>query len=177
MVPESATNKVGRPGISIGILTVWGAYHCIFPMETKSTSVGPLLSHRPEGPSNRSFGYTVGGILLCLAIGTWLLKGQLTIVTGGMAAVGLALVVLAFGNPRLLTTPNRLWTKLGLLLFTVVNPIVMFLIYATVFVPIGFYLKLRGRDPLAASLDRTAKTYWKTRPPREPDPSTMFNQF
>jgi hypothetical protein len=133
--------------------------------------------HSLEGPSNHSFGYTVGGILLAFVLVRWLISGQLTLISTGLAIIGGVLVLLAFALPDWLALPNRLWTKLGLLLFKIVNPVVMLLIYAVAFVPIGLFLRLRGYDPLAASFDKSVDTYWNKRPPHEPDPTTMRNQF
>ncbi|ACP22655.1 conserved hypothetical protein (plasmid) [Sinorhizobium fredii NGR234] len=133
--------------------------------------------HSLEGPSNRSFGYTVGGILLALVLARWLISGGLTPITIGLAIIGGVLILLAFASPDRLALPNRLWTKLGLLLFKVVNPVVMLLIYAAAFVPIGLFLRLRGYDPLATSFDKSVDTYWNKRSPHEPDPATMRNQF
>ena len=142
-----------------------------------SHSHEPLLEHLPEGPSNRNFGYTVGGILLLIVAVRWIITGTMTPILSGVAVIGAVLALLALIAPASLTVPNRLWTKLGLLLFKIVNPVVMFLIYVTTFVPIGLFLKMRGHDPLAPAFDRTAATYWVDRPLRGPDPSTMRNQF
>ena len=131
----------------------------------------------PEGPSNRSFGYTVGGILLGLVLAKRLIGGSLSTTSIAMAVLGAALVLLALVSPGLLTVPNRLWMKLGLLMFRVVNPVVMLLIYVTTFVPIGLLMRLRHRDPLATSFDRAAASYWISRPRGEPAPPTMCNQF
>ncbi|PDT50455.1 hypothetical protein [Sinorhizobium fredii] len=136
-----------------------------------------FLEHAPEGPSNRSFGNTVGGILLAFVLARWLITGSLSFLLIGFAIIGGVLVILAFVSPDWLSLPNRLWTSLGLLLFRVVNPVVMLAIYITTFVPIGLLLRLRGHDPLGVSFDRSAGTYWKTRPPHEPEPATMRNQF
>ncbi|MCA1405015.1 hypothetical protein I6F26_08535 [Ensifer sp. IC3342] len=142
-----------------------------------SASHEPIIENTPEGPSNRSFGYTVGGILFCIALLRWWLAEHVTPLTIALGSVGIALVVLAYLAPHTLTTANRLWTKLGLLLFKVINPVVMLLIYVTTFIPIGVLMRLRGHDPLAAAFDRSASTYWKTRPPNEPTPATMRNQY
>jgi hypothetical protein len=136
-----------------------------------------FLEHAPEGPSNRSFGYTVGGILLAFVLARWLITGSLSLLVIGLAIIGAVLVIAAFAFPDWLSLPNRLWTKLGLILFRVVNPVVMLAIYVTTFVPIGLWLRWRGYDPLGASFEPSAGTYWKTRPPREPQPATMRNQF
>lgn len=149
-----------------------------FPMSTsKNSMIEPLIEHVPEGPSNRSFGYTVGGIIFCLMLAKWLISGNMTPITIGLAAIGVVLVVLALVAPATLTVPNLLWGKLGLLLFRIVNPVVMFLIYATTFVPIGLFMRWRGYDPLAASFDPAASTYWISRTSGEPVSSTMRNQF
>jgi len=133
--------------------------------------------HIVEGPSNRSFGYTVGGILLAIVLVRWLVTGSVSSISVGLAAIGTVLVLLALAFPNSLSVPNRLWMRLGLLMFKVVNPAVMMLIYGTAFVPIGLFLRWRGYDPLAASLDKCADTYWTTREQNEPDPATMRNQF
>ncbi|WP_457584449.1 hypothetical protein [Ensifer canadensis] len=142
-----------------------------------SESHEQLFEDIPEGPSNRNFGYTVGGILLCLVAVRWIITGTMTPVMLGFASVGGLLVSLALIYPASLTMPNAIWSKLGLLLFKVVNPVVMLLIYVTTFVPIGFLLRMRGHDPLAPRFDRTAVTYWVNHPLEGADPATMRNQF
>jgi hypothetical protein len=142
----------------------------------QQTMIEPLVEHLPEGPTNRNFGYTVGGILIGLMLLRWLISGHFTAISTGLTVVGAALVLLALVAPKTLTVPNRLWMKLGLLLFMIVNPVVMFLIYATTFVPMGFVLRWRGHDPLAASFDRKTSTYWIDRAPGA-DPSAIHNQF
>ena len=131
----------------------------------------------PEGPSNRAFGYTVGGILLAIALVRWAWVGELGVVMAVLGAVGLVLVVCAFVYPDILIIPNKLWAKLGLLLFTVVNPIIMFLIYVTTFIPIGIIMRIRGHDPLASSIDKSGGTYWVSREEEPSDASSMRNQF
>ncbi len=138
--------------------------------------IEPVVEHLPEGPTNRSFGYTVGGILIGLMLLRWLISGKFTTFSITLTAIGAVLVLLALVAPATLTIPNRLWMKLGLLLFAIVNPVVMFLIYATTFVPIGLFMRWRGHDPLAAAFDREASTYWIDRA-KDADPSSMRNQF
>ncbi|CAN7743667.1 MULTISPECIES: hypothetical protein [Ensifer] len=142
-----------------------------------SESHEQLFEDIPQGPSNRNFGYTVGGILLCLVVARWIITGTMTPVMLGFASVGGLLVLLALIYPASLTIPNEIWSKLGLLLFKVVNPVVMLIIYVTTFVPIGLLLRMRGYDPLALKFDRAAVTYWVNHPLEEAEPSTMRNQF
>ena len=67
--------------------------------------------------------------------------------------------------------------KLGLVMFKVVNPVVLALIYGLTMVPIGLLMRLTGRDPLRLRIDPAAESYWIVREPPGPAPDTMINQF
>jgi hypothetical protein len=130
-----------------------------------------------KGSSDRGFGLTVGGILLLIAaVRVWLHDGYGT-VDLVLGAVGLCLVVLALVRAQSLAVLNRGWTKLGLLMFKVVNPIVLALIYLTTIVPIGLVMRAFGHDPLRLKRDPQASTYWVRREPPGPAPETMIHQF
>jgi hypothetical protein len=126
------------------------------------------------GPSDRRFGLTfaalfavVGGVRLLLGhayAGWWL----------GAALVMLALALLWTAPLRPL---NRLWLRLGLLLYHVVNPVVMALLFYSTMVPIGLLMRLCGKDPLRLRRDPEAQSYWLVRDPPGPAPETMKNQF
>jgi hypothetical protein len=89
-----------------------------------------------------------------------------------LAFAGVALV-----RPALLTPMNRLWTKFGLLLSKIMNPLVLgILFYATV-VPIGLLMRATGKDPLRLKFDRAAPSYWIVREPPGPPAESMKNQF
>jgi hypothetical protein len=94
-----------------------------------------------------------------------------------LAAIGAPLVAFGLLAPGLLAPLNRAWTRLGLLLFKVVNPLVLGLIYLTTVVPIGLLMRLLGRDLLSLKLDRQAQSYWVVREPPGPAPETMIRQF
>ncbi|MGI9417857.1 MAG: SxtJ family membrane protein, partial [Geminicoccaceae bacterium] len=124
-----------------------------------------------EGSSDRGFGLTVGGILLAIlllrvGLGWWssgaLAFGWVEWVLGG---VGLPLIALGLIAPAVLAPLNRGWTKLGLLLFKVVNPIVLGLIFLLTIVPIGLLLRVFGKDPLRLEFEPEATSYWITREP------------
>lgn len=140
-------------------------------------------SEEIEGSSDRGFGLTVGGILLAIALvrvglqwwstGFWTV-GWLEWYLGG---IGLALTVCGLIAPATLAPLNRAWTKLGLLLFKIVNPIVLGFIFAVTIIPIGLALRAFGKDPLRLKLEPEAKSYWITRDPPGPAPETMGQQF
>lgn len=130
-----------------------------------------------EGPSDRSFGLTVGGILLLIEI--YRLWGIWKFDTIGIILLAIAtpLIVLGCVYPSLLALFNRAWMKLGLIMFKVVNPVIMFAVYVLTIIPIGFILRITGKDPMRMQLDKEAKTYWIERNPVGPSPESMKNQF
>jgi hypothetical protein len=134
-----------------------------------------------KGSSDRGFGLTVGGILLAIAAVRTLWHMWDGTAAGwfemALGAIGLVLIVFGLIAPALLAPLNRAWTKLGLILFKVVNPVVLGLIYVTTIVPIGLLMRLWGRDLLSLKFDRQAESYWVVREPPGPAPETMIHQF
>src|SRR5439155_1791377 len=92
-------------------------------------------------------------------------------------AAALVFLVLAVVRPKILAPLNRLWLKLGLLLYRIVNPIVMALMFYLTILPIGLLTRLFREDPLRLKLDPQARSYWIERRPPGPEPDTMRNQF
>ncbi len=133
--------------------------------------------HEIEGSSDRSFGLTVGGILLLIeAVRLW--KSGLVDTTGIiLLIVAVPLLVLGLVYPKILAPLNKAWTKLGLVMFKVVNPVIMFAVYILTIVPIGLMMKVMGKDPLHLKLDKSAKSYWIERDPAGPSPESMKKQF
>ena len=92
-------------------------------------------------------------------------------------AVAALFLIAAFIAQPLLKPLNLLWFKFGLLLYKVVNPIVMGLLYYLTVVPTGLVMRACGKDPLNRAFDPKAKTYWIERDPPGPEPESMKNQF
>jgi len=140
-------------------------------------------SEEIEGSSDRSFGLTVGGILLAIAairIGLgWWSSGVVHLgwLEWALGLIGLPLALLGLVAPSVLAPLNKGWIKLGLLLFKIVNPIVLGLIFLLTILPIGLLLRLFGKDPLRLKFEPDAKSYWITRDPPGPTPDSMPQQF
>jgi hypothetical protein len=79
-------------------------------------------------------------------------------------------------EPILLKPINILWFQFGLLLHRVVNPIVMFTLFAVVFVPAGAIMRL-WRDPLKSRRTTGGSTYWIDRGESGYTEGSMTNQF
>jgi hypothetical protein len=69
-----------------------------------------------------------------------------------------------------------MWTKCGILLGRVLNPIVTGILFYLVFTPTAAVLRWMGRDLLHLARDQNAQTYWIQRNAAE-DLSDMRNQF
>ena len=88
--------------------------------------------------------------------------------------VSIIFFLLAFLAPKILVLPNKLWFKFGLLIGSIVAPIVMAFVYFVTVLPTGLIMRLLGKDLLKQKLDKNAKSYWIER--KEPMGS-MKNQF
>ncbi len=134
-------------------------------------------THEIETSSDRSFGLTVGGILALIEAYRLWSSGILDTLGIILLCIAAPLLVFGFVYPKILTPLNKAWTKLGFLMFKIVNPIIMLLIYALTIVPIGVIMRLAGKDPLRLKLEPEAKTYWIERDPVGPSPDSMKKQF
>ena len=127
-----------------------------------------------RGSSDRGFAFVFAAALT--VAGLWpRLRG------GGVRwwALGLAgfLLMLALARPSVLGPFNRAWTRLGLLLARVVNPVVTAVLFFLVFTPAGILLRLFGKDPLRLRFQGSEPSYWIPRDPPGPAPATMTKQF
>jgi len=127
-----------------------------------------------EGPSNRAFGLTFAAFFLVVALVPLVHHRPLRVWALGLSGL---LIAVSLALPHALRPFNRLWTKLGLLLAKITNPIVTGLMFCLLFTPIAFIRRLRGNDPLHMKIEPGAKTYWIVRTPPGPAPETMRNLF
>ena len=106
--------------------------------------------------SNRSFGFLF--FIVFLAISLWPLKSQEDL---RLWAFILSLIFLVLGvlNSKFLTPLNKLWFKFGILLGSIVSPIVMGAVFFIVVTPIGLIMRLLGKDLLRINKNKTISTY------------------
>jgi hypothetical protein len=124
-----------------------------------------------EQSSEKSFGVVFSIVFLIFSLYPLINSESLRIWALVVSAI---FFLLAFFAPTMLVIPNRLWFKLGLLLGSIVAPIVMALVYFVTVLPTGLLMRLLGNDLLKQKLDKNAKSYWVKR--NEPMGS-MRNQF
>jgi hypothetical protein len=123
--------------------------------------------------SERSFGFTVGGILLVIAL--WPLHA-------GMAphwwalVPALPLLVLAAIRPPLLAPANKVWFKLGLLLGRIISPIVLGIVYFLWITPFAVIMRWTGKKLLALGFEPKAESYWIMRQPVKAEASARMRR-
>jgi hypothetical protein len=121
-------------------------------------------------PSERSTG-VVFTVVALLVAAVWRNSPAVLWTALGAAA---ALAAVSALSPGLLRPLNVAWFRFGLLLHRVVNPLVMFAIFAIVFVPAGLLMRI-WHDPLRTR--RMARTtYWIDKGEAK-STSSMRNQF
>ena len=90
------------------------------------------------------------------------------------AIISLAFLILVLTRSILLTPLNRLWTKFGIILGSIIAPIVMGVVFFLVVTPSGLVMKIIGKDLLSIKYDKKKETYWVK---RDKPTSTMKQQF
>ena len=127
-----------------------------------------------KGSSDKGFGQVFAGFFALIAAISWWRGHQGWHYT---LPIAVAFLAVAYTYPRALAPLNKLWLKFGLLLYKVMNPIVLGLLFFVTIMPIGLIMRAFGKDFLRMKLDRDAKTYWIERTPPGPPPKSMKNQF
>ena len=144
--------------------------------DSKTNAVHETMKRDEEvkGSSDRAFGMVFTGVFLI--IGLWPLTGGGNPRLWALIVAGL-IGAAALMHPTILAPLNRLWTRFGLLLHKITNPIIMGLVFFVTVTPTALIMKMMGKDPLNRKIDRNAKSYWIDRQPPGPSPETMKNQF
>ena len=130
------------------------------------------MAHAHGLPTERSFGRSVGGVLLALSALTWW-RGHPTI-GSVLLTIGALLVVLAFVAPAALKTPNRVWWRIAQAIGWVNARIILTLFFAGVLTPVGVAMRAFGRHPLRGL---AGATNWRPYPPRRHNPSHYEHLF
>jgi hypothetical protein len=79
--------------------------------------------------------------------------------------------------PTLLRPLNTVWTRFGLLLGRMMNPVITGILFYVIFTPFGLLTQILRKDPLRLKVSPEAETYWIKRRPPGPRPETMSKQF
>ncbi|RXH12196.1 SxtJ family membrane protein [Bradyrhizobium guangzhouense] len=126
------------------------------------------------GPSDRNFGFTMASVFALIGlVGLYKHSSHAPLWLGA----ALAFAGLTFWRPQALGPANRAWLKLGLLMYRVVNPVIMAILFFAVILPIGWIMRLSGKDFLRLARDRALPTYWLARSDPRDISESMRQQF
>ena len=120
--------------------------------------------------TNRNFGIVFSIFFLVVAL--WPLLNSNEIRYWSLI-ISLIFLILGLINSKILTPLNKLWTKFGYFLGSIISPIVMGIVYFAVVTPTGLIMKLLGKDLLLLKKNNN-QTYWIK---KERIKSSMKNQF
>ena len=121
-------------------------------------------------PSNRSFGSVF--FLVSFLFSLYPLINGKDILLWSLL-VSIIILILGLINSKLLTPLNKIWFKFGILLGKIISPIIMSIIFFLVVTPIGFTMRLLGKDLLNLKNNKN-KSYWIE---KDGPKSNMKNQF
>jgi hypothetical protein len=88
--------------------------------------------------------------------------------------LSIVFICLAFLAPKTMIVPKKIWLKFGLLLGSIIAPIVMALIYFSVVLITGVIMRSLGKDLLRIKPNKKTNSYWIK---RSADLGPMKNQF
>ncbi|MDC0364486.1 SxtJ family membrane protein [Candidatus Pelagibacter sp.] len=121
--------------------------------------------------SNKSFGIVFFVFFLIISLFPLLKDGNIRI-----WAMVLAIIFLILGllNSTILNPLNKIWIKFGILLGTIISPIVMGIVFFVVVTPTSLIMRILGKNLLGLKKDNTKRSYWLERLSIK---SKMKNQF
>ena len=120
--------------------------------------------------SNKSFGIVFFFVFVLISIYPLINGDSLRIWS---LIISLIFLILGIINSKILTPLNKIWFQFGILLGRIVSPIIMGFIFFFVVTPIGFIMRLLGKDLLNLKFNNN-KSYWiENNGPK----SKMKNQF
>jgi hypothetical protein len=130
------------------------------------------MSKGPKNPE-RSFGVSVGGVLIAIALILWW-RGRV-----GRAEIlgGIGSVLLVFGalRPQLLKWPSAVWWRFSRALAYVNARILLTLMFSVLLVPLSLIWRVIGKDPLARRREKFEG--WTPYPARYRDRTHFEHMF
>ena len=120
--------------------------------------------------SNRSFGIVFFIVFLLISLYPLINSEEIRFWS---LVISILFLFLGLINSKFLTPLNKIWFKFGIYLGKVISPLIMGVIFFLVVTPIGYIMRIFGKDVLNLKYHNN-KTYWieKSGPK-----SSMKNQF
>ena len=121
-------------------------------------------------PSNRNFGIVFSIVFLIIALWPVLNQNEIRIWS---LVISLIFLVLGFIDSKLLSPLNKIWFKFGLILGSVIAPVVMGIVFFFVVTPTGLIMRALGKVLLKLKKNKE-NTYWLD---KDNSNNSLKNQF
>ena len=121
-------------------------------------------------PSNRNFGIVFSIVFLIIAIWPILNQNEIRIWS---IIISLIFLILGLINSKFLSPLNKAWFKFGLILGSIIAPVVMGIVFFLVVTPTGLIMKALGKDILGLKRNKN-NTYWLE---KDNSNNNLKNQF
>ena len=128
------------------------------------------LTEKKKIGSNKSFGIIFFIVFLIIAFWPLLNNAEIRVWS---IFVSLIFLLASLIKPKILSPLNYFWLKLGKFIGILISPIVMAIIFFFVVTPVGFIMKILGKDLLNTKL-KNKSSYWIE---RDKIMKTMKRQF
>jgi hypothetical protein len=135
-------------------------------------------SELPLNPATKTLRqFAAISLVFFLGVGTfqWMARGRPTL---GfiLIAIGLFIGILGLVQPRAVRWVFAGWMIAAFPIGWTVSQLMLVLLFYGIFTPIGFLLKLTGRDSLSLKFPAQTDSYWTTKP-APTDVRRYFKQF
>ena len=122
-------------------------------------------------PSPKSFGIVFGALFILIEIYLNFFKD---IFLFYLYLIGIVILSIAFLKPNLLSIPNLIWFRFGIILSKITNPIILFIIFYFIIFPYSLLIKIFKGSILNKKFNFSNKTYWEK---RETKINSMKDQY
>ena len=106
--------------------------------------------------SNKSFGLVFFVVFLIISLYPLLNNQNIRLWS---LLISFVFFILGLMNSEILTPLNKLWFKFGIFLGKIISPFIMCMIFFLVVTPIGFIMRILGKDLLNLKYNNN-KSYW-----------------
>jgi len=122
----------------------------------------------------REFGLTIGVILFVLAaVALWRGKPQAPYFLGA----GSLFIIFGLFFWHLLKPLQKIWMGFSIVLGFFVSRFILTILFYGAITPIGFIMKLLGKDILDERIDKSCPSYWRKMDAGEKDKKSYENQY
>ena len=125
-------------------------------------------------PSNKKFGLFFSIVFLLIGIYYYFLSVIILAIL--FLSLALFFLILTITRPKLLLPLNKLWMRLGLILGSIISPIMLGIIFFGLFTPIAILMRLFSRDELRLKL-KPQSSFWRIRDTSKQVVESFKNQF